>query len=200
MTGETEIWVNQTHWGDRWAVVEQLPGGGQGNAWRVRRKGDGRGGFLKAIRAKRDAERRARFSREATAYATTMTPGIPRLIESNAHRWDDATVDPYVVTEFIEGPTLRLWRENREQVSLHDAIDVTRELLGILKGCHDEERVHRDVKPDNILLADADPRRLVLLDFGLSFRKGSESDFATEDGQEIGNRFLRLPELAAGVR
>ena len=70
MTGQTEIWVSQAHWRDRWDEVKQLPGGGQGNAWRVRRKGDGRDGFLKAIRAKRDPERRARFSREANAYAT----------------------------------------------------------------------------------------------------------------------------------
>ena len=198
MTGETEIWANQAHWRDRWDEVKRLPGGGQGNAWRVRRKGDGQDGFLKAIRAKRDPERRARFSREANAYATITVRGIPRLIESNAHQWKDAAVEPYMVTEFIEGPTLRQWREDRRQVSLHDAIGVTRELLAILKACHDEELVHRDVKPDNIILADGDPGRPVLLDFGLSFRKGSEIDFETEEGQEIGNRFLRLPELAAG--
>ena len=78
MTGQIEIWVNQAHWRDRWNGVKQLPGGGQGNAWRVRRKGDGQDGFLKAIRAKRDPERRARFSREANAYATVTVRGIPR--------------------------------------------------------------------------------------------------------------------------
>ena len=58
--------------------------------------------------------------------------------------------------------------------------------------------MHRDVKPDNIILADDDPGRPVLLDFGLSFRKGSDIDFETEHGQEVGNRFLRLAELSAG--
>ena len=107
-------------------------------------------------------------------------------------------MEPYMVTEFIEGPTVRQWRESRERVSLRDAIGVTRELLAILSACHGAGLVHRDVKPDNIILADGDPGRPVLLDFGLSFRKGSEIDFETEEGQEIGNRFLRLPELAAG--
>ena len=115
MTGQTEIWMNQMRWRDRWAVVERLPGGGQGNVWRVRRKGDDQEGFLKAIRAKRDPERRARFSREANAYATITVRGIPRLIESNAHWWENAAVEPYMVTEFIEGPTLRQWRESRER-------------------------------------------------------------------------------------
>ncbi len=101
-------------------MVQPVQGGGQENAWRVRRKGDGRDGFLKAIKAKRDPERRARFSREANAYATVPVRGNPRLIESNAHLWEDATVEPYLVTEFIEGPTLRQWRESRDLVSLRD--------------------------------------------------------------------------------
>ena len=198
MTKQTEVWTSQRRWRDRWAVVERLQGGGQGNAWRVCRKGDDRDGFLKAIRAKRDPERRARFSREANTYATVTVRGIPRLIESNAHLWKDAAVEPYMVTEFIEGPTLRRWRESRDQVSLRDSIGVTQKLLAILNACHDVGLVHRDVKPDNIILVDGGPKQPVLLDFGLSFRRGSEIDFETEEGQEIGNRFLRLPELAAG--
>ena len=198
MTKQTEVWTSQKRWRDRWAVVERLRGGGQGNAWRVCRKGDGRDGFLKSIRAKRGPERRARFSREANAYATVTVRGIPRLIESNAHLWEDAAVEPYLVTEFIEGPTLRQWRESLDLVSLRDSIGVTRKLLAILNACHDVGLVHRDVKPDNIILMDGGAEQPVLLDFGLSFRKGSEVDFVTEEGQEIGNRFLRLPELAAG--
>ena len=120
------------------------------------------------------------------------------LIESNAHRWDEVEAEPYIVTDFIEGPTLRQWRENRERVEPDEAIDATRELLAILSKCHEAGLVHRDVKLDNIILADDDPGRPVLLDFGLSFRKGSDIDFETEHGQEVGNRFLRLAELSAG--
>ena len=198
MSEHPEICVSQARWRDSWVVVEKLQGGGQGNAWRVRRKLDDRDGFLKAIKEKRDPERRARFSREANAYDTVTARGIPRLIESNTHRWEEVEVEPYIVTDFIEGPTLRQWRENRERVELDEAIDATRELLAILSKCHEAGLVHRDVKPDNIILADDDPGRPVLLDFGLSFRKGSYIDFETEHGQEVGNRFLRLAELSAG--
>ena len=198
MSERQEVWVSQAHWRDNWVVVRKLRGGGQGNAWRVRRKLEDRDGFLKAIKAKRDPERRARFSREANAYGTVNARGIPRLVESNAHRWEEVGVEPYIVTEFIEGPTLRQWSENRERVELDEAIDATRKLLAILSKCHEAGLVHRDVKPDNIILADDDPGRPVLLDFGLSFRKGSDIDFETEHGQEVGNRFLRLAELSAG--
>ena len=179
-------------------MVRKIRGGGQGNAWQVRRKLDDRDGFLKAIKAKRNPERRARFSREANAYGTVKARGIPRLIESNAHRWEEAEVEPYIVTDFIEGSTLRQWREKRERVALDEAIAATRELLAILSKCHEAGLVHRDVKPDNIIFVGDDPGRPVLLDFGLSFRKGSDIDFETEHGQEVGNRFLRLAELSAG--
>ena len=37
MTDHQEIWMNQVRWRDSWVAVRKLPGGGQGNAWRVRR-------------------------------------------------------------------------------------------------------------------------------------------------------------------
>ena len=191
-------WVAQERWSDNWVSIQEYSGGGQGEVKRVHRKRDGQEGFLKAIRRKNDPERRGRFFREASAYDTMKSSGIPRLVESNAHLHDDSEVVPYIVTEFIEGPTLHQWRQAQSLVELGIAIRTTRELLVILTTCHASGLVHRDVKPDNIVLADGDPRRPVLLDFGLSFHKAAENDLETEQGQELGNRFLRLPELSAG--
>ena len=87
MTDHQEIWVNQARWRDSWVAVRKLPGGGQGNAWRVRRKRDDRDGFLKAIKAKRVPERRARFSREANAYGTRLT------FRGDAPLWQNAGHD-----------------------------------------------------------------------------------------------------------
>ena len=103
MINQQRIWVDQANWRRHWDEVQRLQGGGQGNAWRVRRKRDGREGFLKAMKAKKDSERRARFSREANAYGTINAKGIPRLIESNAHLHLEKEVEPYIVTDFIEG-------------------------------------------------------------------------------------------------
>ena len=191
-------WVAHERWKDNWVSIEEYPGGGQGEAKRVRRKRDGQEGFLKAIRRRNDPERRGRFFREASAYDTMKSSGIPRLVESNAHLHDDSEVVPYIVTEFIEGPTLHHWRQAQSLVELGIAIRTTRELLVILTMCHATDLVHRDVKPDNIVLADGDPGRPVLLDFGLNFHKAAKNDLETEQGQELGNRFLRLPELSAG--
>ena len=191
-------WVAHKLWSDNWVSIQEYLGGGQGEVKRVRRKGDGQEGFLKAIRQKNDPERRGRFFREASAYDTLKSSGIPRLVESNAHLHDDSEAVPYIVTEFIEGPTLHQWRQAQSLVELGIAIRTTRELLVILTMCHASGFVHRDVKPDNVVLADGDPGRPVLLDFGLNFHKAAKNGLETEQGQELGNRFLRLPELSAG--
>ena len=198
MTDEPKIWADHRRWSESWTWLQELPGGGQGLARKARRKRDGRTAFVKAIRAKRNAERRARFFREASAYDTIRVPGIPGLIESNSHRWENAGVEPYIATEFIEGPTLRSWREARVDVKLGAAIETGKKLLAILSACHGGGVVHRDVKPDNMILSNGDFARPWLLDFGLNHHRMEGLDFKTEHWEEVGNRFLRLPELSAG--
>jgi|GEM_PF-1012273 serine/threonine-protein kinase len=193
-------WIDSSGWKTRWETIDKQPGGGQGDAFRAKRLSDGKIGFLKTIKSRNAPERRARFFREASAYGSFDVHGIPRLIESNAHRHSDASIVPYIVTEFAEGPTLRTWRDSQSIVSVETAITITARLLDILHACHAQGCVHRDVKPDNIILDGGDPARVWLLDFGISYHDLADVDFRTENWQEVGNRFLRLPELAAGSR
>ena len=175
-------WVAQKRWSENWESIKDYPGGGQGVAKLVSRKSDGQEAFLKAIKRRKDPERRGRFFREATAYDTMKSRGIPCLVESNAHLHDDDEVVLYIVTKFIEGPTLYEWRQAQSMVELDIAARTTRELLVILTMCHASGFVHRDVKPDNIILAEGDPGRPVLLDFGLTFHKAAKHDLETEQG------------------
>lgn len=198
MTETQSPWVDDQTWKTRWEKIEELDGGGQGEAYRARRRSDGKIGFLKIIKSKNVAERRARFFREATAYDSFGVDGIPRLIESNAHRHADDSVAPFIVTEFIVGATLRSWRESQASVSIETAVTITSRLLDILQACHAQGCVHRDVKPDNIILEGGASARVWLLDFGISYHDLADIDFQTEHWQEVGNRFLRLPELSAG--
>jgi serine/threonine-protein kinase len=193
-------WSESPDWKTRWGTIDKLPGGGQGDAFRAKNLLSGKIGFLKTIKSRNDPERRARFFREASAYDSFGVTGIPRLIESNAHRHADASIVPYIITEFVEGPTLRTWRDSQSAVSVETAVTITARLLDILHACHAEGCVHRDVKPDNIILEGGDSARVWLLDFGISYHHLADVDFRTEDWQEVGNRFLRLPELSAGSR
>jgi len=198
MAGTQTPWVDDPTWEKRWEKIETLDGGGQGEAYRARRLSDGKIGFLKIIKSRKDAERRARFFREATAYDSFRVDGIPKLIESNAYRHSDDSVVPFIVTEFIVGTTLRSFRASQTTVSIDTAVTITSRLLDILHSCHAKGCVHRDVKPDNIILERADPGCVWLLDFGISYHDLAGIDFRTEHRQEVGNRFLRLPELSPG--
>lgn len=102
--GVASVWIEDRTWKTGWEKLEELKGGGQGEAFRARRISDGKTGFLKIIKSKNDAERRARFFREATAYDSFGIAGIPRLIASNAQHHADGAVTPFIVTEFIAGP------------------------------------------------------------------------------------------------
>jgi serine/threonine-protein kinase len=95
-------WVDVKTWKDRWEVVTQLKGGGQGEAFKVIRISDKKLGFLKIVKSKNDPERRARFSREANAYDTFRITNVPRLLESIAHRHAEADYTPFLVADFIE--------------------------------------------------------------------------------------------------
>jgi serine/threonine-protein kinase len=79
-----------------------------------------------------------------------------------------------------------------------EAIGCVSALLDIIDYLHSTGSVHRDVKPANIMLREGDIRRPVLVDLGLVYSERDEQPHQTEHGQEMGNRFLRLPELAAG--
>lgn len=190
-------------WHSRWTAVptNAAPAaGGQGHVIRVR---DGHGGPDGALKQLHDThlnvtERRFRMFQEAQALDALGAQGTPALLDHNANTWRSKGHPMYVVMEWIDGETLAQ-RVQRRRLDLDEALTVTRTLLATLQHCHGYRVIHRDLKPENVVLrADrlADP---VLVDFGMAWTKRDDvTDFATTDGQELGNRFLRLPEHAAG--
>lgn len=193
-----EIWVEQKTWDSKWESSLELLGGGQASAKRVQRRGSDEFAFLKLLSRQNDQERRARFFREASAYETANHSLIPKLIESNAHRHSDLGFKMFLITEFIEGPTLSELVTSNGSISFENAAIIVRQLLSVVEYCHGSGWVHRDIKPDNIILKATSLDAPFLTDFGLSYKDQVLPDFATEHGQELGNRFLRLPELSAG--
>ena len=75
-----EKWSNEQRLGDVWEKLEQIGKGGQATTRKVRNKATGEVACLKELNSPKDPERRARFMREATAYATCIHPGIPKLV------------------------------------------------------------------------------------------------------------------------
>jgi serine/threonine-protein kinase len=189
-------WSDAKTWVANWNTVEDIEGGKQAAAKVVSRRDTGEVAFLKILNRQEDVERRSRFFREACAYETFRHPNIPQFIESNAHRHAGSDTKVYLVIEHITGPTLTS-AIARGKPSFEHAVILALRLLDVAAHFHHQGWVHRDIKPDNILVRGNDFTDPVLVDFGLSYRDAITVDFATEVEQELGNRFFRLPELAA---
>ena len=136
-----------------------------------------------------DSDQLERFRREARAVAQLSHPHIVGVIDAG----EDEN-RPYIVFEYVEGETLkdRIRRLGRLQVdeSLAYAIEIARAL-----GCaHAHEIVHRDVKPQNVLL-DAEGLAKVT-DFGIA--RSLRDDSLTADGRVLGTTDYVSPEQALG--
>lgn len=184
-------------WEINWSIGNKIGGGGHGTTYCVTHKDESltKDPFaLKILKQQKDHERRKRMHREVTALETLDHKGIPRIIDSNTSQYNEET-ELYMVSEYIPGPTLEDAIISRP-FDMDVAIDFVVQLIDIIEYCHNEGVIHRDIKPDNIILKNGNPNEPVLIDFGLSFNEELTADsFATESQQEIGNRFLWLPEL-----
>lgn len=187
-------------WDDKWKISGGALGGGQGQVFKVSRRGSGDVGALKVLHqnvgSEVPTERRRRMAREVAALKGLTLPGIPRVLDDNTTAVEDKTTPLYFVMEWIDGKTLDNFAFKKK--SLENTIAISRQLVTLLEKCHESGIVHRDIKPNNLII-DPDKDMLWLVDFGNAHMnlEGAQSA-VTISSQELGNRFLRLPELAPG--
>lgn len=190
------VWQQVDDFRDRWAIKRRAKSGGQGNGFIVHLKGENDAAeyFCKELKDQTNSTRRVRMYREAVGLETYDHPRIPKLVESNARSYETKAAKLYVVMEYVSGKTL-LSRCN-EPLLLADAVAVTDQLADTVEYLHANGAVHRDIKPENVILRNGSIDA-VLVDFGLTFNHADSATDLTRDGEELGNRFLRIPELAS---
>jgi eukaryotic-like serine/threonine-protein kinase len=133
-----------------------------------------------------------RFLREIKFVSRVIHPRIARLLDFGEGEWL-----LWYVMEFIPGPTLRQHLDRVRRASVGDTIHIARDMLGGLAAAHVEGIVHRDVKPDNIVLS---PEGAVLVDFGIAKAVAAAgSDRLTRSGFAVGTSAYMSPEQISGV-
>ncbi len=130
-----------------------------------------------------------RFRREARAVAQLSHPNVVGVIDAG----DDAG-HPYIVFEFVEGETLKQRIQRRGPLPVSEALSYAIEVTRALGAAHARQIVHRDVKPQNVLI-DAEGKARVT-DFGIA--RSLEEQGLTDDGRVVGTTDYVSPEQALG--
>ena len=133
---------------------------------------------------------RERFVRESRACAALAHPHIVPMYDVV----QDGPV-PALVMQYIAGPTLHAWIQERGSLTWQDALKIGSQLADALAAAHAHGLVHRDIKPGNVLL-EANGSRALLTDFGLA--RVLDAATMTQSGILTGTPEYMSPEQAKG--
>ncbi|MEP6571215.1 MAG: serine/threonine-protein kinase [Gemmatimonadota bacterium] len=177
--------------GDRYAVDREIGHGGAARVFGARDTA-GRRVALKILHPQLVASVTAdRFLREIHLVSRLDHPLIAQLLDYGEEDWL-----VYCVMQYVEGPTLRQHLTRVTRLSISDTFRTAQDQLDALGYAHGLGIVHRDVKPDNIVLS---PGGAVLLDFGIAKAVAeSGTDRLTRSGFAVGTSAYMSPEQIAG--
>jgi eukaryotic-like serine/threonine-protein kinase len=136
-----------------------------------------------------DSDQLERFRREARAVAQLNHPHIVTVIDAGE---DDST--PYIVFEYVEGETLKDRIRRFGRLPVGEAVAYAIEIARALGVAHDHQIVHRDVKPQNVLIDEEGAAKVT--DFGIA--RSLTEEGLTADGRVLGTTDYVSPEQALG--
>ncbi|HUO84387.1 MAG TPA: serine/threonine-protein kinase, partial [Thermoanaerobaculia bacterium] len=170
-------------------IIEQIGVGGMGEVYRAHDSRIRRDVALKVLPGTLvgDPERMRRFEQEALAAGMLNHPNVTIVFEAGSHEGV-----PYMVTELLEGFTLRDHLKNR--IPQKKAIEYAVQIASGLAAAHEKGIVHRDLKPENVfVLTDG---RIKILDFGLAKLREPEGDVNDDNTAQRG---LTSPGMVVGT-
>ncbi|MFN8516766.1 MAG: protein kinase, partial [Thermomicrobiales bacterium] len=136
----------------------------------------------------------ARFDREAQAVAALNHPNIIGIFDVGSDFDEDGTDRPFFVMEFIDGPNLKEWIRAHAPLPVDEAVAIATQMLAGLGYAHARALVHRDIKPQNIMLSQDGTVKVT--DFGIA--KGLGDAALTDAGTGLGTVHYISPEQARG--
>ena len=187
----------ETHLGT-YRLISKLGQGGMGEVWKAEDTRLGRTVAIKILphAIADDAQAIARMKREARTAAQIYHPNIATI-----HAFEELGDRMFIVMEFVDGePLTQLIR--RGPVAEGDVCRIGRAIADALAEAHEKGIIHRDIKPDNVIV---NGPRVKVLDFGIAKRVEQENigdndptTVLTQQGMIIGTVFYMSPEQALG--
>jgi len=187
--------------GKRFRIEQRVGEGGMGTVFRATDLKTGQAVALKTLlpEAAKDPALRRRFEREAKILQKVEHPNFVRFLAYGSGSGDPA----YVVMELLRGDALSKLLTKESRFVPQRALHITRHVLTGLQHAHGLGIVHRDVKPDNVVIvpADRDPEFAKILDFGiarLAEPDATDNTKLTQKGEIFGTPAYMAPEQVRG--
>lgn len=183
---------------EKYRLDSQIGVGGMATVYRATRLLIGDAVAVKILHAEqlRDPQAAERFRREAQAAARLKHPNAVTIYDFGVS--DDGVV--YLVMELVEGQSLRQVVKEQGPLFPSGAAEILTQVCGALNEAHEQNVVHRDIKPDNILVTKAPTGiRVKVLDFGIA-RISDMSNLGnlTQAGSIMGTPHYMSPEQCLG--
>jgi len=178
----------------RYEIIRELGAGGMATVYLARDVRHQREVALKVLRGTSDADSAERFHREIAISGTLQHPHILPVFDSG-----DAGGLLWFTMPFVAGGSLRDRMRREGRMALDEAMRITREIALALDYAHRKGVVHRDIKPDNILMSDD---QALLSDFGIgriSSDDGQTLLTVTQAGLMMGTVAYMSPEQTSGA-
>ena len=180
--------------GDRYEIVERLGSGGMSVVYRARCSYLHRDVAVKVLHGQlaQDEEFLDHFRREAWASARLSHPNIVGIYDVGEEPTEDLY---YIVMEHVPGPNLGELLAQEGQLSVERSVGIAVEILKALNFAHRKGVVHRDIKPDNVMIDDSG--RVKVADFGIA--RAADTGTIVAGKAILGSARYMAPEQARGA-
>lgn len=189
--------------GERYDLVRPLGEGASGEAWEARQRNTGQPVVIKLLHKKhaRSPKHYERFRREVVALAKLQHPHVVQLLDCGRC---ERRGQPYFVMSFVDGQSVQRILNVEKRLGPRRAVRLIDQLLQALEFAHAQGILHRDLKPDNLLIErpGAADERLRVLDFGLAkhLKGGVRSQADLTQGGVVGTPLYLAPEQCRSAR
>lgn len=182
--------------GEKYIIQEKLGQGGMATVWRAVHSVTEKQVVVKVMLPHADAGIK-RFEQECRIMARVEHPNVVTIYDAGSIN----ATQPYIVMEYLRGDSLGDLLHLRGPIHVKSALEIILQCCNGLEAAHKAGIIHRDIKPDNVVILDRNEHRdwVKLVDFGIA-RLVDATEKVTADGIAVGTLDYMAPEQLEGYQ